>query len=145
MALTFRDTVEVMTEGNKTAFKQGAKRRTGAMINKRVVNAIAPRLPIMVRGYAQTPLGEAVIANMVAAVAIKYFPANEKVTLAADAMVTAAADEFIGSFNIEEMIDEILDGIDLSGLKDTTDDVREATSTVLRKASDAVEPARKEA
>ena len=42
MSLNLKEISTVMVEGNKTAFKQGAKRRTGAMINKRVVAAIAP-------------------------------------------------------------------------------------------------------
>ena len=134
-----------MVEGNTAAFKQGAKRRSGKMINQRVVAAIKPRLPFWAKGYVESSFGEAVLANAVAAAAIKYFPANEKVTLAADAMITAAADEFIGSFNIEEMIDDVLDGIDLSTLKDTGDDVRSATANTMRKASDFVEPAVKEA
>ena len=143
MSLTIKEISQVMTEGNKDAFKQGAKRRTGKMINKRVIGAIAPRLPLMIRSYAQTELGEALIANTVAAALIKFMPMNERVTLAADAMITAAADDFIGSFNIETMIDEILDGIDLSSLKTTTDDAREATASGLRKASDIVTPTAK--
>ena len=140
MSLTLNEVSQVMVEGNKTAFKQGAKRRTGKMINKRVIAAITPRLPLMVRGYATTDLGEALIANTVAAALIKYMPTNERVTLAADAMITAAADDLIGSFNIEAMIDEVLDGIDLSSLKDKGEDVRESTGSVLRKAADIVEP-----
>ena len=140
MSLTIKEISSVMVEGNTAAFKQGAKRRSGKMINQRVVAAIKPRLPMMARGYLDSELGSALICNAVAAAAIKYFPANEKVTLAADAMITAAADDFIGSFNIEEMIDGVLDGIDLSTLKDTGDDVRTATAKTMRKASDLVEP-----
>lgn len=140
MALDFKEAASVMVAGNKEAFKASAKMRTGKMINKRVVGAIAPKLPLMVRAYAQTDLGEAVIANIVAMGVIKYLPNNEKAVLAADAMITGAADEFLGSFNLEAMVDDVLDGIDLSVLKDTTDDVRGATASGLRKASDVVDP-----
>lgn len=141
MSLTFKELGQVMVESNTGAAKQAAKRRTGNMINERVINLIQPKLPLMVRGYADSELGKAVICNAIAAGLIKYFPTNEKVLLASDAMITAAMDNFIGSFNIEQMIDEVLDGINLEPLKETTEDVRETTGSVLRKAADIVEPA----
>ena len=139
MAMDFKQAASVMVDGNKEAFKASAKMRTGKMINKRVVGVIAPRLPLMIRGYAQSDLGEAVIANIVAMAIIKYLPTNEKAVLAADAMIVGAADEFIGSFNIEEMIDEVLDGINLDTLKDVGNTARKSTATGLRKASDIVD------
>ena len=139
--MTFKDTARVLAEGNKGAFKASAKRRTGNMINQRVVGLITPRLPFWARSYAETSLGQAVICNMVAGAVIKYLPSNEKAILAADAMVTASMDDFVGSFNIEEMINDVLDGIDLSGLSNATDTAREATSSTLEKAAKTLKKA----
>ena len=142
MSMKLNDLAGVMVEGNKTAFKASAKLRTGKMINKRVVDLITPKLPVMIRGYGTTKLGQAVICNFVASAVIKYLPDNEKAVLAADAMITGAMDEFIGSFNIEEMIDEVLDGIDLSSLKTKVEPAQEAGATVLRRAADIVDTER---
>ena len=140
MALTIKDTIGVMVEGNKGAAKASAKRRAGNMLNDRIVGMIAPKLPYMARGYAESPLGKAMIANAVAGAIVHFGYTNEKLMLASDAMVTAAMDEFIGSFNLEAMINELVDGIDLSSVKDAGDDVRGATASVLRKASDVITP-----
>jgi len=63
--------------------------------------------------YADTPIGEAALANLVAAAMVQFAPTNEKVMLAAEAMIGAASLSFATSFNIEEMINELLDGIPL--------------------------------
>ena len=139
MALTLKDTVSVMVEGNKGAAKASAKRRAGKMLNDRMVGMIAPNLPLMVRGYADTELGRALIANALAGAIVHFGYTNEKLMLASDAMVTAAMDDFIGSFNIEDMINGLVDGIDLSSVKDTGDDLRDATASVLRKAADVAD------
>ena len=145
MALTLKDTIGVMVEGNKGAAKASAKRRAGNMLNDRIVGMISPKLPYMARGYAESPLGKALIANAVAGAIVHFGYTNEKLMLASDAMVTAAMDQFIGSFNLEEMINELVDGIDLSSVKDTGDDIRGAAGAVLRKASDVVTPDDEEA
>lgn len=137
MALTIRDTANILVEGNKGAFKESAKRRTGKMLNDRLVGMVAPKLPMMVRGYADTELGRAMIANLLAGAIVHFGYKHDKLTLAADAMVTAAMDDFVGSFNIEDMVNDLVDGVNLDGLRETTTEVREGTATVLRRAADA--------
>lgn len=145
MALNFKETASVLVEGNKAAFKANASRRAGQMFNERVRDAIVPQLPFMVRGYADKPWFNFLIANAVAGAVIKFGSTNDKLLMLADAGVNAANDEFLGSFDLEGIVNGLIDGIDTSGLTGASEDVREATSTVLRKAADMAEPTVKEA
>jgi len=140
MALTIKDVAGVLVEGNKTAFKANASRRAGSMFNERVTNIVAPRLPMMARMYKDEPWFKFILANAVAGAIIKFGSTNEKLVLLADAGVNAANDDFLGSFDFEGMINDVVDGIDISGLTKASDTVREATASGLRKASDVVEP-----
>ncbi len=85
------------------------------------------------------------MANLFAAAIVKFGHTNDKLVLASDAMVDAAMDKFVVSFDFEGMINDFLDGINLDGLKDTTTSVRETTSEGLRRASEFVEPDAEEA
>lgn len=107
---------QLIINGNQEAFKQNAKRRAGKMFNERAVALIKPKLPLMVRGYAEEPIGEFVIANIIAAAIIKFGYTNEKLILLADAGIEAASDDLLGSFNIEAMVNELIDGIQLPNI-----------------------------
>ena len=72
---------------------------------------------MMARGYADSALGEAVIANAVAAAIVHIAPNNEKAVLASQAMIDAAMLTFMTSFNLDEKIDELLSGIDMDALR----------------------------
>jgi len=145
MALNFKDTASVLVEGNKAAFKANAARRAGQIFNERVRNAVVPQLPMMAKMYADKPWFQFILANAVAGAVIKFGHTNDKLLLLADAGVQAANDEFLGSFDLEGIVNGLIDGIDTSGLTAATEDVRGATSTVLRKAADMAEPTAKEA
>jgi len=141
MAMNLKDVGSILLEGNKTAFKANASRRAGSMFNERVGNMIAPRLPMMARMYKDEPWFKFVLANAVAGAIIKFGSTNEKLVMLADAGVNAANDDFLGSFDFEGLINDVVDGIDVSGLTKTSDTVREATASGLRKASDIVDVA----
>ncbi len=143
--MKIKDVASILVEGNKTAFKANASRRAGSMFNERVNNIITPRLPMMVRGYAKEPWFQFILSNAVAGAIIKFGATNEKLVLLADAGVNAANDDFLGSFDFEGMINDVVDGIDISGLTKSSDSVRESTGSVLRKAADVVEPTQAEA
>lgn len=140
MSMNLKDVATTLVEGNKTAFKANASRRAGAMFNERVVSMVKPHLPMMVRGYSDEAWFKFVMANAVAGALIKFGYTNEKLVMLADAGVNAANDDFLGSFNLEGMVNDLIDGIDVSGIAEASDDVRGATATGLRKASDIVDP-----
>ena len=139
MSMTLQELSTVMVEQNKSAFRTSATRRSGKIFNDRVINLIKPRLPLMVKAYADTDLGRFVIANTVAAAIVKFGATNEKLLILADAGIQDAADDFLGSFNLEEMVNDLIDGIDVSGLTTAADNGREATASGLRMAADVVD------
>lgn len=122
--LKIGETAGVLVSANKEAAKESASIVAGRILNKRVAKIVAPKLPLMVRSYAQTQLGEAVLANVVAGVLIHVMPENAKVQLASNAMIQAASLELLSSFNIEEMIDELLDGVKLPEAPETAEAVK---------------------
>lgn len=140
MALDIREVASILVDGNKTAFKANASRRAGSMFNDRITALVAPKLPMMMRGYAQEPWFKFILANAVAGAIIKFGYANDKLTMLADAGVTAANDDFLGSFDFEGIINGVIDGIDISSLTETVDEVRTGTATGLRAASNVVDP-----
>lgn len=123
MSLTVKQTAGAVLGQNKTAAKLAAQLTAGNVLNTRVVKLIKPQLPVLARGYAETELGKAVAANVTAAAIIHFFPTNKKAVMAAEAMITAAMANFVASFDIEGMVNELVDGInlpDLNGSEETT-------------------------
>lgn len=141
MAITTKELAVAMLDANKGAFKANASRRAGAMFNDRVIGLIAPKLPMMVRGYKDEAWFKFIVANAVAAAVVKFGGTNDKLLMLADAGITAANDDFLGSFDFEGIINGVVDGIDVSGLATASDATRGGASTVLRKAADVVDPA----
>jgi hypothetical protein len=120
MAMSMKDLASVLVEGNKEALVVNSKRRAGKMFNQRAIALIKPKLPMMVRGYADEAIGEFVIANLIAAAIIKFGSNNEKLLMLSEAGIHAASDDLIGSLNIESVINELIDGIDTSAFTKET-------------------------
>ena len=104
--------VQAITEGAKT----GANITIGNIINQRVAMAVKPMLPIMVRGYVDTPLGQSVVGALAATVVLQFLSNNEQARLAAGAMYEAAGVGLVTNFNFEAKFNEILGGLDMSAL-----------------------------
>lgn len=113
MALKVKQTANITLAVNKQALMLAGELTTGNILNDRLAKLVTPRLPFIAKAYADTPLGKAILANTVAAALIHFLPENEKAQIASGMMVQAAMVEFVGEFNIEEMVNEFLDGITL--------------------------------
>lgn len=112
-ALGLKNTGSILVEANKAAAVMSAEITAGNILNERVVKLIQPKLPLMVRGYTETTIGQAAIANLVAGAVINFLPGNDTAVRAADAMVKSAMLAVVNEFNFEEMVNELLDGITL--------------------------------
>lgn len=119
--LTIKETASALVGANTSAVKLSAKITIGNTLNDRISAMIVPKLPAMVGMIAKSnpAITKAILANAVSAAIMNLAPTNEKALLAADAMINAAMLEFVGSFNIEAMINDALNGLDLSVLGDT--------------------------
>ena len=113
MSLTPGQTASVIVDANKTSAKTATGIIAGNIINERLAKAVIPKLPLMARGYLDTPMGHAALANIAAGAMIHFFPGNKRAMQASSAMIEAAMVTFASSFNIEELANEILDGVTL--------------------------------
>lgn len=109
---TIKSTATAIVAANKNA----AKLEAGSIVLKKVSGIAASKAPFMVRGYVDTAVGRVVIANLLNFAVSQYAPGNRKAVIAADAAMQAAMLELVQSFNVGEMIDEVLKGVNLSSL-----------------------------
>lgn len=113
---TIKSTATAIVAANKNAAVNAAKLEAGSIVLKKVSSIAASKAPFMVRGYVDTAIGRVVIANLLNFAVSQYAPGNRKAVIAADAAMQAAMLELVQSFNVGEMIDEVLKGVNLSGL-----------------------------
>ena len=106
--LKINQTAAIVAASNKDALITSGSIIAGNVLNNQVAKLIAPRLPIMIRGYADTDLGKAALANIAAAAIIHTMPHNDKAVKAAECMIQAASVSFLSSFNLEAMVEELI-------------------------------------
>ena len=99
---------------NKSAVVNAAKLEAGKIALTQITKVAAKKAPFMIKGYIDTPIGRVVIANLLSVAVDQYAPANQKAKAVAGAALEAAMLEMVQSFNIAEMIDEMVKGIDIS-------------------------------
>ena len=90
---------------------------------------VIPQLPLGAKVFINTAPGKALLANAFAAGLVHFLPTNDKAAMASGMMVQAAMLELAGTFNIEEMVDEFLDGVKLPTMPKT--DVADLTGLDL--------------
>ena len=114
--LTMKQTASVMTGANKEAAVLAAQITGGNILNERLFKMALPHLPAGTGMFLNNPAGKALLANAFAAGLVHFLPQNEKAAMASGMMVQSAMIELAGTFNIEEMVDEFLDGVKLPGM-----------------------------
>lgn len=107
-------------EQNKQAAIIAAKVDAGRIINKQIIKQLKPHVPMLLRGYLDTPLAPVIAANVVAM--IGNHTDNSKVKKVSELMLLGAADATVQSFNLDKIIDDVLAGIKLpAGFLDADD------------------------
>lgn len=97
---------------NKEALTDASLRVAGRVLVKKLVAIIKPKAPMMLRGYLDTPIGEAIVAQA-AAFTLLNFTNNEKAAIASKALIAASAEMLLENFNVEGMLSDLLDGVAL--------------------------------
>ena len=118
--------INTLIEINKTSASSAAFMEAGYIANKQLGKVLGKQLPMMVRGYADTPLGHLVLANL-ALLAIEHFrPDQRQLRRLAQAMQVQAYQELLKELDIDGMIDDLLENGSikraLSKLKDSGDE-----------------------
>ena len=106
---------------NKSAVVNAAKLEAGKIALTQITKVAAKKAPFMIKGYIDTPIGRVVIANLLSVAVDQYAPSNQKAKAVAGAAMEAAMLEMVQSFNIAEMIDEMVKGIDISTFTTNTE------------------------
>ncbi|ARQ96276.1 hypothetical protein [Salmonella phage Stp1] len=106
---------------NKSAVVNAAKLEAGKIALTQITKVAAKKAPFMIKGYIDTPIGRVVIANLLSVAVDQYAPNNQKAKAVAGAAMEAAMLEMVQSFNIAEMIDEMVKDIDISTFTNNTE------------------------
>lgn len=94
---------------NFSAAKTAAVMEAGRIANVEITKVLAKRLPMMVKGYADTPAGRLIVANL-AGVALQQFrPDDARLKALVDAMQVQAYQELLQTIDIEGFIDGLLE------------------------------------
>lgn len=117
---TFMSKVKITIEQNKEAALVAAKMEAGRVLNKQIIKQLKPHVPLLFRGYLDTPLAPVILANATALLGNHI--GNAKVQKISELMLLAAADITVQSFNLDKIIDDALAGIKLpAGILDADD------------------------
>ena len=96
-------------QDNLSAAKTAGYLEAGRLANNQLTKALFKRLPMMVRGYADTPVGRLVTAN-IAAMALAHFrPEDRILAKLAEAAQVQAYQELLQNLEIEGFLDELME------------------------------------
>lgn len=93
---------------NKDLFTTAAIFETGRIGNAKLGKLLGEKLPAPMNMLAQTPLGHLALANILKMVGDQVRPGDPMVERLTNGMVVAAYSELLQSFNLEEILDELL-------------------------------------
>ena len=105
--------VKDVVSKNKDAAVQAAYLEAGNIANTQLAKLTSKMLPLVLRGYADTPLGMVVSANIATLALEKLRPDQRQLKKLSEAMVVAAYQELIKTVNIDGMIEEFLSSKDV--------------------------------
>ena len=77
----------------------------GKILTKQVLKQVKPHVPMLLRGYLDTPLAPVILANAVAM--LGNHTENKRVQQVAELMLLSAASETVGAFNLDKIIDDV--------------------------------------
>lgn len=115
-----KSTAVTTLDQNKEAAIIASKMEAGRILNKQVLKQLKSHVPVLLRGYLDTPLAPVILANATAL--LGNHTGNAKVQKISELMLLAAADVTVQSFNLDKIIDDALAGIKLpAGILDADD------------------------
>lgn len=113
MAPKIKETASALVADNKEALVNAAELKAGQLINKQVIKLATPKVPLLLQGYMKHPAMQILVANAVGFGLKHYAPENKKLQKLSKLMLNAAAFDTVDSFNLDEMVENILSGIKL--------------------------------
>ena len=108
-----------------------ARVTAGKAINKKLIKLIKPRMPFGTQGIMDSEFAPLILAN-ITAFAIKQYTDNDKAHKVADMMLEASAFQLAEGFNLDDMLEDLLDGISVPGMSNSSFNVSTASMAELR-------------
>lgn len=113
MPKTLKDNAVELVQENKAAAFTAAEIKAGQIINQQAISLIKPKLPMMIRGYADSPLASVILANVVALGLKQYAAGNSKLEKISELMIAGAAFDSIDALNLDGLVNDFIAGIKL--------------------------------
>lgn len=107
-SLNLNQAFGVAFSANRELAKSAAYIEAGRIVNNKLQQLVAPKLPMMLRGYADTPFGRLAMANLLMVGVQRFKPDNAQLQKLAYAAVTESYGAVLRDFNIEGVIDSFL-------------------------------------
>ncbi len=111
--MNFSNATTKFFDTNKSAATQAGYLEAGRIANNQFVKVAGKALPMMVRGYADTPVGKLLIANIAQMAAAQLRPNEPTLAKLTNAMTVAAYQEVIQTVDIEGWLNELLESPEL--------------------------------
>lgn len=116
-----KETTLTTIDQNKQAAIIASKMEAGRILNKQIIKQIKPHVHVFLRGYLDTPLAPVILANLVALAG--NHTDNKRVKQISEFMLLAAANTTVQSFNLDQIIDDVLKNIKLpAGILDDNEE-----------------------
>lgn len=113
MTSKIQATASNLLAANKQAATTAGYLEAGRLANKHVAKVAAKALPMLARGYADTPFGHLILANAAVMAAAQFRGDNKELAKLTAAMHAQAYLAVIQEINIEGVLDELLDSKDI--------------------------------
>ena len=107
--------ISKVVSDNKDLATTAAIFEAGRIANNKAAQLISKQVPMMVRGYVDTPFGKLAMANVVKLAVEQFKPDNELAQRLVNGMVVAAYQEVLQSFDLEGMLDSLINDQKVSG------------------------------
>lgn len=127
--------IENLVEKNKQTATSAGFMEAGRIANNQIVKLATPHLPILARGYLNTPIGKLVVANLAQLGASKFRPGDQRLAKLTSAMMVQSWQEVFNDFDIEGMIEQLLSNSAIKKALDYVDP--EADAGAVTKAATA--------
>lgn len=118
-----------LIKSNTDAATQAGYLEAGRIANNKVVQLSSKALPMMLRGYADTPIGKLVAANLAVIAAQQLRPQDATLAKLTTAMQVAAYGEVIATVDIEGWLDELLNSPEIKRAVSKMSDEPKTTDT----------------
>lgn len=112
-----------VADQNKQAVTNAALLEAGRIANNELAKLAAKQLPMMVRGYADSPVGKLVIANLASLALQQFRPNDSKLKYLSDAMLSSAFQEAIQTLNIDKLISDFTENSKIQTALDKLADI----------------------